>query len=147
MLREGTILLVEDNPDDELLTLRAFKKNDINNKVITARDGQEALDYLFRQGRFENRPAHEKPVLVLLDLNLPGVNGHEVLRQIRTHEETSTYPVVMLTTSNESQDIHTSYELGANSFVRKPVDFEDFIESVGNILRYWLKINLPPMAI
>ncbi|MFB9885346.1 response regulator [Balneatrix alpica] len=141
MLREGTILLVEDNPDDELLTRRALLKNNISNKVVTVRDGQQALDYFSALDH-----SHPLPVLVLLDLNLPALNGHEVLKYLRQHQRTRTLPVVVLTTSNEEADINQSYSLGANSFVRKPVDFDSFIDSVGSLGRYWLEINHPPQV-
>ncbi|MFP8965291.1 response regulator [Pokkaliibacter sp. CJK22405] len=142
MLRDGVILLVEDNPDDELLAHRAFSKHQLEHKVITVRDGQEALDYLFRAGDFRQRSLLDEPVLILLDLNLPKVNGHEVLRRFR--EKVRTCPVVMLSTSNEQADITASYQLGANSFVRKPVDFADFAQSLGDVLSYWLDTNLTP---
>ncbi|WP_305857261.1 response regulator [Balneatrix alpica] len=141
MLREGTILLVEDNPDDELLTRRALLKNNISNKVVTVRDGQQALDYFSALDH-----SHPLPVLVLLDLNLPALNWHEVLKYLRQQQRTRTLPVVVLTTSNEEADINQSYSLGANSFVRKPVDFDSFIDSVGSLGRYWLEINHPPQV-
>lgn len=134
------ILLVEDNPDDELLTLRALKKNNIANQVVVARDGQEALDYLFSEGSYAGE---EKPVpeIILLDLKLPKVDGLEVLRRIRADEHTRRIPTVILTTSNEATDIETSYDRGCNSYIRKPVDFEQFLEAVRELGLYWLVLN------
>ncbi len=142
--REKTILLVEDNPDDEALTLRALKKNNILNTVVVARDGAEALDYLFGQGQYQKRDLSNAPQLILLDLKLPKVDGLEVLQQLRANERTRHYPVVVLTTSNEDRDIITSYQLGANSYIRKPVDFSQFIEAVRQLGLYWLVLNTPP---
>jgi two-component system response regulator len=145
MLEHGrSILLVEDNPDDELLTLRALQKNRILNEVVVARDGQEALDYLFGTGIYQGRDLADAPQLVLLDLSLPRVDGHEVLRRIRSDPRTHLQPVVILTTSSEERDIVSSYELGANSYIRKPVDFEQFIEAVRQLNLYWLVLNVPP---
>ncbi len=132
------ILLVEDNPDDEKLTLRALAKNNIQNEVITARDGVEALAYLFGDG---NQPA---PAMVLLDIKLPKVNGIEVLRKIRQSDKTKFVPVVILTSSKEDQDLIAGYELGANSYIRKPVDFVQFTEAVRQLGLYWLILNEPP---
>ena len=143
MLTERPILLVEDNPDDEALTLRAFSKNNIPNPVIVARDGVEALDYLFGTGAHEGRGASETPAVVLLDLKLPRIDGLEVLKRIRAHERTALLPVVVLTTSKEQQDITEAYRLGANSYIRKPVDFERFIQAVGQLGVYWLSLNEP----
>jgi two-component system response regulator len=139
------ILLVEDNPDDEALTLRAFKKNSIANEVCVVRDGAEALDYLFCSGAYANRDAALVPELILLDLKLPKVDGLEVLRRIRGDERTRLQPVVVLTTSNEERDIISSYRLGANSYIRKPVDFDQFIEAVRQLGLYWLLLNQPPV--
>jgi two-component system response regulator len=133
---EGTILLVDDSPDDVALTLRAFRANRITNKVDVASDGEEALDYLLRQS--ERRP---KPVLILLDINLPKVSGLEVLRRIRTDERTRYLPVVVLSTSSEDRDIVESYDLGANSYVRKPVVFNEFVDAVKALGVYWLLVN------
>ncbi len=136
------ILLVEDNPDDEALTLRAFGKNRISNKVVVARDGVEALDYLFATGSHAGRdPA--LPAVILLDLKLPRIDGLEVLRRVRAEPRTSLLPVVILTTSKEQQDILDGYRLGANSYIRKPVDFEKFIHAVGQLGLYWLVLNEP----
>ena len=140
-MSDKTILLVEDNPDDEALTLRALKKNNIFNEVTVARDGQEALDYFFGEGASE-RPA---PTLVLLDLKLPKVDGLEVLRRIRTDPRTRLQPIVILTSSKEEQDIITGYGLGANSYIRKPVDFAQFMEVVRQLGLYWLVLNEPPV--
>lgn len=140
-MEEKRILLVEDNPDDEALTLRALKKNNILNEVIVARDGVEALDYLFGTGLYEGRDTLDQPELILLDLKLPKINGLEVLKSLRADKRTALQPVVILTTSNEEQDIISSYELGANSYIRKPVDFNQFIEAVGHLGLYWLVLN------
>jgi len=138
------ILLVEDNPDDEALTLRALKKNNILNPVVVARDGVEALDFLFGTGAHAERDVTHMPQVVLLDLKLPKVSGLEVLRRIRADERTRLQPVVILTTSNEEQDILSSYQLGANSYIRKPVDFGQFMDAVRQLGLYWLVINVPP---
>ena len=142
-MNRKTILLVEDNADDELLTLRALKKNNIQNEVVVARDGREALDYLFGLGSHGARSPLPLPEVVLLDLKLPKLDGLEVLRQLRAHERTKLLPVVILTTSNEDQDRIRGYDLGANSFVRKPVEFEKFIEAVRQLGLYWLILNEP----
>lgn len=138
------ILLVEDNPDDEALTLRALKKNNIMNEVIVVHDGVEALDYLFCTGPYSGRDINHQPQLILLDLKLPKVDGKEVLRRLRDDPRTRLQPVVILTTSNEESDILASYQLGANSYIRKPVDFEQFIEAVRQLGLYWLVMNTPP---
>ncbi|GJQ53730.1 MAG: response regulator [Burkholderiales bacterium] len=143
MATDRPILLVEDNPDDEALTLRAFNKNRIGNPVIVARDGVEALDYLFGNGQHSGRDLNVMPAVVLLDLKLPRIDGLEVLRRIRAEERTSLIPVVILTTSKEQQDIFEGYSLGANSYIRKPVDFEKFIQAVGQMGLYWLVMNEP----
>jgi two-component system response regulator len=137
------ILLVEDNPDDEALTLRALKKNNIMNEVVVARDGVEALDYLFATGPHAGRDLRVMPQVVLLDLKLPRVDGFEVLRRLRADERTKFLPVVILTTSNEEKDRLNGYGLGANSFVRKPVEFDGFIEAVRQLGLYWLILNEP----
>lgn len=137
------ILLVEDNPDDQALTLRALKKNDIQIDVVMANDGQEALDILLsRNGRREEGVAE----LVLLDLKLPKIDGHGVLKEIRAERETCRIPVIILSSSNEERDILTSYELGANSYIRKPVDFGEFNSSLKQLADYWLTLNISPVA-
>ncbi len=141
MPAERPILLVEDNPDDEALMLRAFSKNSIRNPVVVARDGVEAIDYLFGTGSYQGRDLSLMPSVVLLDLKLPRMDGLEVLRRMRADEHTGLLPVVVLTTSRERQDIHEAYRLGANSYIRKPVDFERFIQAVGQIVTYWLVLN------
>ncbi len=144
MDKTRTILLVEDNPDDEALTLRALKKNHILNEVVVARDGAEALDYLFGTGAHAGRDVRDAPQVVLLDLKLPKVDGLEVLRRLRADARTRLQPVVVLTTSSEERDIVSSYELGANSYIRKPVDFNQFMEAVRQLGLYWLVLNVPP---
>jgi len=143
MTSERPILLMEDNPDDEALTLRAFSKNKIPNPVVVARDGVEALDYLMGKGTYSGRDLSVMPVVILLDLKLPRIDGLEVLRRIRADDRTSLLPVVVLTTSKEAQDILQSYRLGANSYIRKPVDFERFIQAVSQLGVYWLTLNEP----
>ena len=138
------ILLVEDNADDQQLTLRALKKNHIANKVVLAEDGQQALDYLFGMGEFAGRDVRDRPALVLLDLKLPKVDGLSVLTQIRGDERTQVIPVVVLTSSVEEQDLVKSYELGVNSYVRKPVDFVEFVEAARQLGVYWLILNQQP---
>ena len=137
------ILLVEDDPNDVELTLSALRENHIANDVIVARDGEEALDYLFRRGPYESREAGE-PAVVLLDLKLPKVSGMEVLEQIKDDPQLRTLPVVVLTSSREEQDLVRSYNLGTNAYVVKPVDFHDFIEAVGQVGLFWAIINQPP---
>jgi len=137
-MKERFILLVEDNPDDEALTLRAFKKNNILNPVVVARDGQEALDRLLKDA------ATPLPQVVLLDLNLPKINGLEVLKRMRQNERTKFIPVVILTSSREERDVMNGYQLGANSYIRKPVDFDQFTTAVRELGMYWLVLNEPP---
>ena len=143
-MRRKAILLVEDNPDDEVLTLDALATSNFSNRVIVARSGAEALDYLFAGGRYFDRSVEDTPALVLLDLKLPKVDGLEVLRRIRLHPVTRLLPVVILTSSNEDEDRLKGYSLGANGYVRKPVDFDEFVEAVGQLGLYWLLINQPP---
>jgi len=142
--KDKIVLLVEDNPDDEELTLRALRKNHITNEIIVVRDGAETLDYLFAEGKYSGRDARLMPVLVLLDLKIPKIDGIEVLKRLRADPRTKVLPIVILTTSNEEKDILQSYNLNANSFVRKPVDFDEFTEAVKNLGLYWLLINQPP---
>ncbi len=139
--KDKIILLIEDNPDDEALTLRALKKNNIKNEVVVAHDGAEALDYLFGTGSYTGRDLTIMPQLTLLDLKLPKVDGLEVLRRLRADELTRLLPVVILTSSNEEQDRNNGYGLGANSYVRKPVDFGQFIDAVRQLGLYWLILN------
>lgn len=144
MNRSKIILLVEDNEDDIDLALRAFQKSRMANEIIVARNGQEGLDYLFGEGRHVGRDTRIMPDVVLLDLKLPLVDGLETLRRIRSDPRTKRQPVVILTSSNEETDILRSYDLGANSFLRKPVDFIEFVESVRQLGTYWLKLNEAP---
>jgi len=140
------ILLVEDNPDDVALTLRAFRKNRIVNDVVVARDGVEALDYLFATGSYSERDAADAPAIVLLDLNLPRLDGVEVLRRMRADERTQLLRVVVLTSSKEETDVVRSYTHGANSYIRKPVNFDSFMSAVGQLGLYWLLLNETPPA-
>ena len=146
-MSQKVVLLVEDNEDDVELTLRSFKKQNISNPIIVARNGEEALDYLFARGAYAGRDAAQIPVLILLDLKLPIVDGLEVLRQIRAAETTKLIPVVILTTSSEDRDKLSSYGSGANSYVRKPVDFDEFVEATRQLGLYWLLLNEPPPGI
>jgi two-component system response regulator len=146
-IRDEIILLVEDNPDDVELTMRAFRKNNIANKVVVACDGVEALDYLFCRGTYAKRRAQEDPRLILLDLKLPKLDGLQVLEQLRANERTKLVPVVILTSSKEEQDLISGYKSGANSYVRKPVDFNQFVEAVRQIGLYWLLINEIPTQV
>lgn len=146
-MKNKIILLVEDNPDDEALTVRALKKNNILNEVVVAHDGAEALDYLFGTGAYADRDMSVMPQVILLDLRLPKVDGLEVLQRLRADERTKLLPVVILTSSDEEQDIIDSYNLGANSYIRKPVDFDQFAEAVRQLGLYWLLLNkVPPMG-
>ena len=142
-MSKRNILLVEDNPDDVALTLRALKKNNIANEVIIAKDGVEALDYLFGEGAYASRDPTMVPAVILLDLKLPKVDGLEVLERLRKDERTKLAPVVVLTSSKEEQDLVRSYKLGANSYIRKPVDFIQFSEAVRQLGLYWLVLNEP----
>jgi two-component system response regulator len=138
------ILLVEDNPDDVELTLRAFRKSKIANEIVVARDGVEALDYLFATGPHTGRDTSSLPQLVLLDLKLPRLDGLQVLERIRGNPKTKLLPVVILTSSTEQPDLVTGYSLGANSYIRKPVDFQEFVVAVRRLGLYWLLLNQPP---
>ncbi len=142
-IKDKIILLIEDNPDDEVLTLRALEKNNIKNDVVVVHDGAEALDYLFATGSYAGRDLTIMPQLTLLDLKLPKVDGLEVLRRLRADELTRFLPVVILTSSNEEQDRVNGYGLGANSYVRKPIDFGQFIDAVRQLGLYWLILNEP----
>jgi two-component system response regulator len=143
-MKNNVIMLVEDNPDDEALTVRALKKNKVVNEVVVARDGVEALDYLFGEGIHTGRDTRELPQVVLLDLKLPKLDGLGVLRRLRGDDRTKLLPVVILTSSNEEQDRMSSYGLGANSYVRKPVDFDQFVVAATQLGLYWLVLNQPP---
>jgi two-component system response regulator len=141
---EKTLLLVEDNPDDEALTLRALRKYNLANQINVVRDGQEALDYIFAKGEYSGRNIRDQPQVILLDLKLPKLSGLQVLEQLRANPQSRHIPVVVLTSSNEEQDIMHSYDLGANSYVRKPVDFEQFLEAARQLGLYWLVLNEVP---
>jgi len=142
-MNKKTILLVEDNANDEFLTLRALRKYKVANDVVVTRDGAEALDYLFGTGSHDGRNLNEQPVVMLLDLKLPKVDGLEVLRRVRADERTRYIPIVILTSSNEEKDVINGYKLGTNSYVQKPVDFTAFVDAVGQLGLYWLMLNEP----
>ena len=144
MEKSKIILLVEDNPDDITMTRRALKKNNILNEVVVAQDGAEALDYLFATGKYSDRDTAVKPQVILLDMNLPKIGGLEVLKRLRADDRTKLIPVVVLTTSNEDRDRVESYRLGTNSYVRKPVDFDQFSLAVQQLGLYWLLLNEAP---
>lgn len=143
-LKKGTILLVEDNSDDQALTLRALKRNNIVNEVVVVGDGVEALDYLFARGEYAGRDRYALPQLILLDLKLPKLNGFEVLRHLQDNDLTRMLPVVILTSSKEQEDLLSGYSLGANSYIRKPVDFDEFMETIKQLVVYWLALNEVP---
>ena len=143
-MNQTTILLIEDNPDDVELTLHAFQKNHMANDVVVAGDGAEGLDYLFGTGKYAGRDADDPPALILLDLQLPKIGGLEVLRRVREDERTKRIPVVILTTSDEEEDIVNGYDRGCNSYLRKPVDFNEFMNSVKQLEVYWMALNTPP---
>jgi two-component system response regulator len=143
-MADKIILLVEDNPDDEALTVRALKKHNVVNKIVVARDGVEALDYLFGTGAHAGRDMDVMPQVVLLDLKLPKLDGLEVLKRIRADPRTELLPVIILTSSKEEQDLINGYKQGANSYVRKPVDFEQFTKAIQQLKLYWLVVNEPP---
>lgn len=146
MTQSKTILLVEDNPQDEMLTLRALKKANVVNRIDVVRDGQQALDYLFRQGEFAQREGPDLPMVVLLDISLPRLSGLEVLERLREDPRTELLPIVILTSSDETQDRLRSYKSGANSFVRKPVEFAEFAETVARLGVYWVATNAPSVS-
>jgi two-component system response regulator len=143
-MKNQVIMLVEDNPDDEALTVRALKKNKVVNEIVVARDGVQAVEYLFCEGAHAGRDNKDMPQVVLLDLKLPKLDGLEVLRRLRADPRTKLIPVVILTSSNEEQDRMTGYGLGANSYVRKPVDFDQFVIAATQLGLYWLVLNEPP---
>jgi CheY-like chemotaxis protein len=143
-MTDGAILLVEDNPSDVKLTQRVLEQNQITNKLVHAEDGREALDYLFGIGQYAGRDVRDAPAVVLLDLKLPKVDGLEVLKNMRADERTRLLPVVVLTSSSQEEDVVASYKLGANSYIRKPVDFTQFAEAVRLLGMYWLLMNEPP---
>ncbi len=146
-MTDRIILMVEDNPDDVELTLRSLRKNNISNEVVVVRDGAEALDYLFATGNYSGRDTSVTPAVILLDLKLPKVSGLEVLQRLRADERTELLPVVILTSSKEEQDMINGYKLGANSYVRKPVDFVQFNAAIKQLGLYWLLLNEPPPKI
>lgn len=148
MTQKSVLMLVEDNPDDEELTVLAFERNNISSEVVVAHDGVEALDYLFGTGIYSDRDMSVMPALILLDLQLPKINGLEVLRRLRADNRTKLIPVVILTTSNEEQDLINSYSLGCNSYIRKPVDYDQFLTAVHQLGMYWLILNeAPPVPV
>ena len=146
-MKEKIILLVEDNPDDITLTLRALKKNNIVNEVVVAKDGVEALDYLFGTGMYEGRDTSVMPIVTLLDLKLPRIDGLEVLKRVRENERTKLIPIVILTSSKEENDLINGYRLGANSYIRKPVDFNQFSEAIRELGLYWILLNESPPVV
>jgi CheY-like chemotaxis protein len=143
-LEELEILLVEDNPTDAELTMRALKRKNLANRLVWVKDGEEALDFIYARGQFADRNPEDLPRLILLDLRMPKVDGLEVLKEIKAHEKTRKIPVVVLTSSQEDQDVVESYKLGVNSYVSKPVEFDDFLEAVSTLGLYWMLINKPP---
>lgn len=144
-MEEKIILLVEDNADDEELTIRTLQKNHLKNKIVVVRDGVEALDYLYGTGEYKDRDLSISPVLIMLDIKLPKLNGLEVLKKIKADPRTKFIPVVVLTSSDEEKDLVESYQLGANSYVRKPVDFAEFQNSVRQLALYWVLLNESPV--
>jgi CheY-like chemotaxis protein len=143
-LEELEILLVEDNPTDAELTMRALKRKNLANRLVWVKDGEEALDFIYARGQFADRNSEDLPRLILLDLRMPKVDGLEVLKEIKANEMTRKIPVVVLTSSQEDQDVVESYKLGVNSYVSKPVEFDDFLEAVSTMGLYWMLINKPP---
>ncbi|HQQ75459.1 MAG TPA: response regulator [Pseudomonadales bacterium] len=144
MMQDNTLLLVEDNADDEALAMRAFRNSEHVSKVVVVRDGAEALDYLFGTGQYSGRDTGDQPRLILLDMKLPKLNGLDVLRRIRQDERTRYHPVVLMTSSRQETDIIAGYSLGANSYIQKPVNFDEFVESMRDLGRYWMQINRTP---
>lgn len=142
-----SILLIEDNPDDAKLTIHAFEKNNITNEIVVINDGIKALDYLFKCGMYSESGTNNLPAVILLDLKLPKLDGHEVLKQIRAHERTKLIPVIILTSSKEEDDLVKCYQNGCNSYVQKPVDFNEFIEAVQSLGIYWLLLNEAPSGV
>lgn len=145
-LKEVEILLVEDNPNDAELAIRALKKHNLANKVYVVKDGVEALDFIFGTGTYSHRDVNDKPKVVFLDLKLPKVDGLDVLKKIKSDERTKTIPVVVLTSSTEERDIIESYQLGVNSYIVKPIDFDKFVDAVSELGLYWLLLNQPPIG-
>ena len=145
-VKEVEILLVEDNPTDAELAIRALKKNNLANKLVWVKDGAEALEFLFATGAYSERQVVNGPKIILLDLRLPKVDGMEVLRRIKGDERTRTIPVVVLTSSKEDRDVAESYQLGVNSYISKPVEFDEFVKTVSELGLYWLLVNHPPVA-
>jgi len=145
-VKEVEILLVEDNPTDAELAIRALKKNNLANKLVWVKDGAEALEFLFATGAYSERQVVNGPKVILLDLRLPKVDGMEVLRRIKGDERTRTIPVVVLTSSKEDRDVAESYQLGVNSYISKPVEFDEFVKTVSELGLYWLLVNHPPVA-
>ena len=143
-VKDYEVLLVEDNPNDVELTLRAFKKSNLENKVHVVKDGEEALEFIFATGRYPDRDINFPPKVILLDLKLPKVSGIEVLRKIKSDERTRTIPVVVVTSSQESQDIEECYKLGVNSYIQKPIEFENFVKAISDVGLYWLMVNKSP---
>ncbi|HEX4136988.1 MAG TPA: response regulator [Bryobacteraceae bacterium] len=143
---DARILLVEDDPQDVELTLRAFRTEKVQSRIEIVRDGEEALDYLFRRGDYKDRPVDEPPTLVLLDLKLPKIDGLQVLREVKTSAECRSIPVIVLTSSGEQRDIAESYKLGVNSYIQKPVDIAEFRKAIRALALYWLDVNRPPFS-
>lgn len=143
-MKNKNILLVEDNPDDVKLTIHAFEKNNITNEIVVVNDGVKALDYLFKRALYSESDPNDLPTVILLDLKLPKIDGHEVLKQIRANEKTKLIPVIILTSSKEEEDLVKCYKNGCNSYIQKPVDFTEFVKAVQSLGMYWLLLNEPP---
>ena len=146
-MKNKKILLVEDNPDDAKLTINAFEKNNITNEIVVVNDGVMALDYLFKRGLYSKSDPNDLPTVILLDLKLPKIDGHEVLKKIRANKRTKLIPVIILTSSKEEEDLVKCYENGCNSYVQKPVDFTEFVRAVQSLGMYWLLLNEPPPGV